>query len=425
MRPFFTALITLTIAFSIEAEEAKRFISLEDAKNYAVEQNYGIQALKEEVNVQDGELRAQRSNFFPKFGAVVGREYSDSKGTTEEANLGYLYGSINLFNGFADQSKSNQAESLKDIAESEYRNGVHKLKLEVEELYYSYLFKKDTLKFIEDAIKINSQHLETVRRRSNSGMASTSDLMEFKLHESFLLSEKASIEQDMLETKLHLVRLMGPALGTNFEPKGALPHFHIDGKIDSYLEQVNTSTESLKQSILRTDAALSELRAERSKWLPSIDLEVQAGALPLDDRVDSDSNVNVNGLLTAKWEFFSGFHTNAKIQQAKSHLRQRELEQKQTLLTSMANVETALRKLQSIQKRVDFEENNEKFAERLYKTTLSEYKRGVKNSADLKGVAQMVTETKIKKSSFNFEFLKTKIDLERSYNIKIQTSKID
>lgn len=243
--------------------------------------------------------------------------------------------------------------------------------------------------------------------------------MDFELRDSAIGSEMRSIRQQMDEDKIGLLRLMGPDMGNSFEPSGNLPHLHLVGGIDDYLSQVSTSVESLKQSTLQNENAIYDLRKSRSAWLPSVDVAVRVGALPLDDRID-DSARGMAGLVTAKWEFFSGFNTSGQIARAEAQLNRKQFESKQLMLGAMAAVEIAVRKLQSIEERVDLEIQNEERAFRLYKSTLGEYNRGIKNSTDLRAAEQILLDARLRRVGFKNEFLETKSELERIYNIQLK-----
>lgn len=398
---------------------ATKEITLEDAQRFAIEHNFGLQASRMEIEANRAEQTIAKSLFLPKFGVVGGLENRDGATKRESATLGYLYGNWNLFNGFADQMEAKKSYILVQVAESNFRRAEIELKSEMKRLFYRYLFQKSIYNFYDQARQLNENHLASARKRRASGLIAESDLMDFELRDSAIGSEMRSIRQQMDEDKIGLLRLMGPDMGNSFEPSGNLPHLHLVGGIDDYLSQVSTSVESLKQSTLQNENAIYDLRKSRSAWLPSVDVAVRVGALPLDDRID-DSARGMAGLVTAKWEFFSGFNTSGQIARAEAQLNRKQFESKQLMLGAMAAVEIAVRKLQSIEERVDLEIQNEERAFRLYKSTLGEYNRGIKNSTDLRAAEQILLDARLRRVGFKNEFLETKSELERIYNIQLK-----
>ncbi len=427
-RIVFTLNLTLFLVFSLYSHAAftesnTKNISVADAVRYATDHNFGIKALKKDLEVHEAEIEVQRSKIFPRFGIVGGFETRPLDDKRKSDSLAYGYGTLNLFNGFADLSEKRKAEVQKEISGSEYREGVKELKLNVEVLFFRYLYKKKTVGFLDESLKLNTNHQAAVKRRRASGLVSESDVMEFDLRESYLKSELNSTKLDMSEIKLNLVRLMGPELGLAFEPNGEIPHLHLEGTLDEYLTQVKEMNEKTRRASFEVESASAELRKGRSGWLPKVDLEGRVGRLPLDERAVG-SGSSYLGLLTAKWEFFSGLETRAQTSQAEAMLQRRELELKQTLLTAMAGVETSVRKLQSIQQRVDLEAQNEERAEKLYKSTMVEFSRGVKNSSDVKNAEETLLEARLRRVTFKNEFVETKISMERDFNVPAKVAEV-
>jgi len=405
-------------------EPTPKYISVEDAKNYAIRNNFGIQALKAEVTAQDAAVAVSRSSLLPTIGIAGGVDVEGSAGQRETAPLSYVYGRMNLFNGFADHNEQRKNVALKEISESRYRQAVTELKLEVEKFFYNYLLKKQFIQFYDEALALNEKHLSAVRRRKASGLVSDSDLMDFELRKSFLNSEITKTRQELAEIKLNLVRTMGPELGLAFEPKGSLPHWHLEGNVDSYLSQVKEYSEAIAQAGLTFETALAQLNAARSGWFPKIDVEARFGALPLDERFN-DNATSYSAGVVASWDLFSGFQTTAQTRKAEAELLREELMAKQTLLTVMAGVETSIRKLQSITTRVDQERDNEGRAQRLYKSTLAEFGRGVKNGADMKAAEESWLEAKTRRAELISEFITTRIEIERTYGIPVKVTQMD
>lgn len=428
----FLSLLAIDFAFaqsvqaSVGGNEARlpiKVIGLSDAIQYATEHNFGVKALKKDLEVHESEIEVQRSKMLPRLGVVGGFETRPIEDKRKSDSLAYGYATFNIFNGFADQSAQRAAEVQKDISESQYRQGLNDLRLNVEGLFFKYLFKKRTLEFLSESLKLNANHQAAIKRRRASGLVSESEVLEFDLRDSYLRSEMNSITLEMAEIKLNLVRLMGPDLGMAFEPSGEIPHLHLKGSVDDYLGRTREFNEDNKRASLEVETASADLSKERSGWLPKVDLEARVGLLPLDERFTQGGSSYL-GLITAKWEFFSGLETRALTSQAQAMLQKRELELKQTLLSAMAGVETAIRKIHSIQQRVDLEEQNEKRSEKLYRSTLAEFSRGVKNSSDVKNAEEGLLEARLRRASFKNEFMETKLDLERKYNIRVETEEI-
>ncbi len=402
------------------APEPQKQVSLDDAKRYAIENNFRIQGLKsrrDEIEAQKAQIF---SSFYPRLGVAGGADTELSGQNMQTAPLGFVYGSYNLFNGFSDLFQAKRSDVELRLNETQLRKAVLEVGLEIEKYFNLYLLKKYTLENYKEALETNQKHVALVNRRRASGLVSQADAMEFELRDSLLRSEMASIDQEMTEARLSLIRQMGPSVGTSVVPVGELPHLHLKDELNHFLARVkDTSSEILTANQQLEDATL-QLKSARATWLPSIDLEARAGYLDLEERPQGGGTAFA-GAVVARWELFSGFNTTARINEAEALRNRRELEMKQTLLTSLTDLEVAFRRLKSIEERVDLEEKNETRAQQFYKAVLSEYQRGLKNGSDVREAEEALLEAKIRQENFKYQFILNKLDLERSSGAEIPT----
>ena len=88
-------------AGAAEAKKEMIRLGLDEAKQFAVRNNYRIQALRSRLEAQKAEAQAVRSPLFPEIG-IVGGMSAEAEGTYDDAvPVGYIYGTYNLFNGRA------------------------------------------------------------------------------------------------------------------------------------------------------------------------------------------------------------------------------------------------------------------------------------------------------------------------------------
>lgn len=410
-------LIFLILSFSASGQER---ITLEDAKSYALKHNFSIKSLRQKLEASQSQISVFKSDYFPDLGVAAGGEgQSSSYGVARKksATVAYAYGRYNLFNGLRDQAQIDISKKNASFVESELKEREFILGLEVEENFYQYLYLKNKLKIYEKILATGLDQQKMVQRKMSVGQASLADLMEFKLQSSLLSSDIQSIKQELHAAKLAMVRILGLEIGYELEPVGDLPHYHV---IETLPELLNSLKES-SQDVVRgaIDVSISQLEAKKAKsgWLPSIDVEVKGGYLPLGERPASGGS-SVSGIVLANWEFFSGLKTVAANNVSIAQMYAKDHELKNRILTHMTSVENIYTKLKSIEQRVDTEESNLESAEKYYKTVISEYQRGIKNSPDVKSALELFKEVQLRKENFKYEFILAKINLEKEINKK-------
>lgn len=400
-------------AFGLEAEK----LSLEDIKRYAVGHNFGLKAAAAAADEAQAVTVQKRSAFFPKLSVVAGPDVrSEPKRNTSET-LAHFEGKWNLFRGSSDKLEFEISELNSQIASSAKRRAQFELELDVESLFYLHLINTAKLNGYRAASELNDKHRQLIRRRQQSGMASQADVMEFELRDSYLKSEMSSLTQVRDEARMGLSRLMGPNI-SSFEPVGRLPHTHLKLPVQVFLSKINSTSEPVKQASLASAAGAVAHKQSHANWFPSIDAEARYGKLSQDI---ASGNPAFQGLLLMKWEFFSGFETNGKIAEARARATRLENEFRQKLLSTMSDAEISYSRLLSIQERVHVEESNEARAEKYYAAVLDEYRRGIKNGADLKVAEDSLLQARIRASDFRYKFLEDKLRLERAIGFLIET----
>lgn len=418
----FVFFVTLAPSFSAYGANSAR-VSLEDAKRFAIENNFEVRALRrrlEEVSAQSSRTNVP---FFPKVGIAGGVDSQMTQKGNDAAPLGYLYGTYNVFSGFEDTYRSRAAGIETEKASIRLKQGELRVGLEVERQFHLHLFKKRSIEIKTQALELNEIHKGMARQRRGTGLGSEADVMEFDLRDALLRSDLAMLDQELEESRVNLRKLLGEEVGSGIEPVGSLQHRHLKGALADYIKRIPSESEIV--TVASRDLAVAETESKiwRSRWLPRVELDVKAGYLPLDSRPQS-GGVAVSGQLLAKFDLFTGFDALWERKEREAKRVRSEFELKQGLLNAASQVETAFRKIKAIESRVHFEEQNQHRAKRYYDAVLSEYRRGVKNSADIKVAAEMLFDSTLRWEGYKYEFLNQQVELERVLGGRVEAEVI-
>lgn len=415
-----SVICSISIGATPPPEEGGSKFSLEQAKKHAISHNFEVLALRKAFEEATALTRRARSSYFPTLGIAGGADTEISAHENEAVSLGYLYANYNLFNGFGDAYRAEMADLEAEKAKVKLERTEFRIGLEVEQVFHLYLFKKGALALREEALKLNDKHKKSAVQRKASGMSSVADVMEFDLSESLLKSDILLLQQELEGARTQLKKLLGEEIGAKIEPVGALQHQHLKGSLMDYVNRIKDESESVLLSARTHQVATVESKVWRTKWLPKLDLEVKAGYLPLIER-PAQGGASISAMVLAKVDLFSGFDTVAEKNQMEAKRLRTEAELKNALLSAVSDMETAYRKIKTIQARVDLEEQNASRSDRYYKAVFSEYGRGVKNSADLKVASEQVYEAHFRREAYKFDFLTEKLNLEKALGGKVET----
>jgi outer membrane protein TolC len=261
--------------------------------------------------------------------------------------------------------------------------------------------------------------------KKRSGLAADSDVMEFDLKDATLRSDLLLLDQEIEEARVALKKLLGEEIGSKIEPVGSLQHQHLKGNLLELMKRIKNESEPVQLGAKEVLISSLEAKSIQSKWLPKVDVEVAAGYLPWDLRQVEAGTAMIGGKIVAKLDLFSGFDTLYEQKASIAKRMRQEAELKNILLGAMTDTENAYRRISTIQARVDLEQENESRSRKYYASVMNEYRRGVKNSADLRVAADGLFEASLKRESFKFDFLNSRIDLERALGGKVETETIE
>ena len=392
-------------------------ITLEDAKRYAIEKNYRIKVLKDDAYAIGAEKGMAKSAFLPRLG-VVGGVSSYGEVAKEIGPVAYGYAKYNIFNGYRDQTRKDLADIDFEKAELKLSREKFVIGLDVEKAFHTYIYFNDLIELQNKALSLNNDHKALVNKTKRAGRSSSTDVMEFKLKDAILKSDMELLHQKIEETRTGLKMLLGEEVGSKVTPVGTIQHQHLLGDLMSYLDRIKKTSLPVRMASL--DLKESQVRSStwKSSWLPTVDLEVQAGRFAIESR-DEKQETNVSFLLTAKYELFSGFESRYEKKKRYAVLSRDENYLKQNILSSITEMETTYRRLKTIEKRVDLEERNVDRSLAYYHGVTQEYLRGYKNSSDLASAADGYIESRKRKTQFMYDFLMEKLQLERAMGAKV------
>lgn len=390
---------------------------LEEAKKFAIENSPRVKSSRDNMLVLKAEKDLTNSAYYPRVGLVGGvSSYGDFQEDFGPVAYGYL--TYNLFNQFIDDRASKLADIDLERAKLLLAREEFLVGLDVEELFYTYVYYSELLSLQEKAIEQNNDHKALVSKTKKAGTSTETDVMEFRLKEAILRSDKELLKQRLQETRMRLKMLLGEKFGSDVTPAGVIQHQHLKGSLNSYLERVKTSGLSVKIASLDFKETQAKSTSWQSSWMPRVDLSVMAGRLPSEIPGEREEN-NVSLLLTANYELFSGFESREEKKKRDFQLSRDEHNLKQNLLSATTEMEIIFKRLVTIEKRVDLEAQGVNRTYTYYRLVSQEYLRGYKNSSDLASAADRYTESRRRKVQFMYEFLVEKIKLERTMGAEV------
>ena len=382
--------ITVFCTWLIYAAGFSAEFTLEQLQELVLKNNNRIKATSLDIEAAEVDVKIQRAKFLPKLGVQLGKEWTRSTSLNESDDIRAIYGNVNLFNGFKDSSGLKKSRLTKSFYKKNSDSKRLEFKLNIEELFYNYLFLRKKEGILKSALSRNNKHLKLVKRRLNSSLITKTDLLEFQLRKSELEAEYESIILSLNRFKKRIFSYSGVENIQESEIIGELPHLYANEKLESVLSKGIKNNNDIRNLELSTKLNELDSKINNSAWYPSVNLQARHGHLDENETgVSNDERATVVSVM-ATWELFSGMSTKEKMKKIKVQKVANQYRLKQTKLDLGLEIENLLNKLSILEKRINSTEEQQKVSKKLYKETLAEYKKGVKDSGSLTGASDLL-----------------------------------
>lgn len=403
---------SLVLNAAASAEEASHRLDLASAKAQALSVSPELSALRHAVDEASARKELGGTAYHPKVGVAAGAESRSNNATQERGSLGYLYGSLNLFNGFADSRRLDLAANELERASLSVRRHERLLELEVERRFSEYLFAKAALALNSAAVVKNDAQAEAAKRRRAAGLGSDADTLEFELRGASLKAKSLQLAQQEYDAEVELGRLLKLEDGRKINPVGTLEHGHIKGSLSEFLTAARLSNADIAEARFGVSAASISQNVWKSRWLPRVDFEARTGKLPMDERPAGETRVTTLALV-ATMDLYAGNESSWIRREgvARSMKEQRAFDAISQGVE--AGVKRSFQRLKTLEASIDIEKANEGRAARYFDAVMREYRVGVKNSADLRVASEVSTDVSARLLQYTLDSIVERLEFER------------
>jgi outer membrane protein len=377
----------------------------------ALENSIELKNANAEAEIAKLHLKEKQGLLWPTLSLGAERGQSNLQNVQSENNSLYGLAQWNLYRGGGDFGEIDKARMSFEKAKLHRDRKFNQLKLEITKNYYDLIYALEAISIKEQAIKLNSEQRRMAQVRMQSGFTSKSDVLEFDLRESVLLSDLVSLKQDFQAKSRAMDLLLSRKLSTG----SVLVSGHLKREKNE-LVRSEVIQKLLERNILLKglELSLKELEAQaqidEAKLSSRLNFEAKVGSLASDSNTAAKYS-DYSTSLVFVLPLFSGMQSSnissAVIQ--KRQLLANEIEAEKMKLVSEVNL--LMDKAESYEQRLEIEELSLEKSMEYYKLTLDEYRRGLKNSPDVVGASERLLEVKIRNLEFRKDLLQAKLDI--------------
>lgn len=424
-----TAVMTfgLMICSSLQPIYSQQVLTLEDAIQTGLENNYGIR-ISENIHEQAANNHSLgNAGFLPSLGISASQvetiEDSDQEfadGTTQE-NRGARNTSQNaalefdwtIFDGLQMFQRYDRLGMLREVSDEELRLSMENLVANIALTYYDVIRIREQVANLEDNLEVSQERVEIEEAKVEIGSGSEYQLLQAR---SDLNEDRAALFRERNQLSEAMIRLN--------ELLSRDPHEEFDVTRDIRINR-NLLQEDLYQKLLAENAELSiarmqkdithlEMREIRSERFPQISISSAYNY----SRSENDGGFfrfnEARGLtfgLTARINLFDGFNTSRRVQNAHIDRKNAELAYESDKLRLESEFLANFRSYQNSLELVDLEEENFLNAEETLDIALERFRIGSISSLEFREAQRtfLAAETRLINARFEAKVAETEL----------------
>lgn len=411
------------------AGTGQELLTLENALEIALQNNYGIQVARNDLEISQVNNNLGNAGFLPLVQLNAGFDNSISdvnqsflNGTTQERR-----GAVNktqqlgievtwtLFDGFQMFTTRERLRELEKTNKLFLRADIEQTFVRVTQFYYNTVQNKQTLKAFEEAVRLSEERYKLANDKYQVGSYSKTEVLQAEVD---LNSDKSQMLRQKVilnNAKITFNQILARGLNTEFDVQDSL-NFESGLNLSTLTQETITNNVNLK--ILKANQnvqmlSYKEIQAER---YPRIDLrtgynlnraQLQSGFL-----ISNRLNAFHYGLVLS-YPLYNGSQLTRRLQVAKINLNSTEIILKDTTTRLEQRVSQVFNNYTLSKELLSLEENNLKVAERNYELAKDQYKLGVIPSLELRVAQNNLIQAKLRLVNVQFDIKNSETELKR------------
>jgi outer membrane protein TolC len=386
--------------FCLDQANAQNALSLKDAFDIALQNNFSIQIAANDFEVTKKNNVIGNAGMLPSINGVVNQDNQvlDSKqkflNGTENNRNGAKINQLNagvelnwtLFNGMKMFATKSKLAELEAIGEVRLRQQMETLLTRVAKAYFDILLLREQLKSGKEFIEISEKRLEIAKAKVLAGKSAKPEVLNAQVNLNTDLAGYKRLETQYKNSKLGLNLLMGKDLSFTFEatdslmPKDAL-------SIESIKELAAKNNSGIQSAKLNREVAQFQLKEIKGERYPSLQLKSGYSYNQQQSQAGFLQSANTNGFhygLGLNLTVFNGFDIDRRIGNSKIAFKNSDLLLKDSLLKLEVAVTQAYNVYLNNIDLYAFEKTNLDVAKQNFELSRDQYDQGMISSNDLR-----------------------------------------
>jgi outer membrane protein len=281
-------------------------------------------------------LPQSTANFLPSVGLSAGRtEYSDKENNLDTSTNSY---SLSLSQPIYHHGSFVQRATAKSSvaqAEAIYKSSQQALVLDVANAYFGVLAAKDGLDFAIAEKESNARQLDQTKQRFDVGLVAVTDVNESQAAYDISVAQAIAAQNSLDNAKEALREITGSYPDKLAVVNDDIPLLPPDpDNLEDWIKKAMDQNTELQAAIQATEQARENVKAQKSGYYPTLDLNLSADRGDTTTKYPSPPKVKTKiddtmATLQLSMNLFAGGVTKSRVYQARQYLRASEENEEQ------------------------------------------------------------------------------------------------
>ena len=342
--------ILLLIAFLSISVKAQEVLTVSEAIELALENNYGIKIASNNNRIAGNNTSVLNSGYLPTLTGNAGAtynldnteaEFSDGRVTNLDGAESSRYNaSLNLnytlFDGLGRHYDYKRLKEQYQLSELEARETIENTIFQLFTVYYNVAQISENVDALEQTLSISKDRIVRAQYQFDYGQSTKLGVLNAQVDINNDSINVINSKQRLKNTKRDLNVVLGNAYGNEFSVD-TLVNFKIDISKQDLFDKMKSNNVSLLQ--IEKNIAINEftIKANKSGYLPTVGLTGTYGWNKNNNNAASfvavSTNTGLSGGVNLSWNLFDGGRTITQVKNAKINLENQQLQKESVLIS--------------------------------------------------------------------------------------------
>jgi outer membrane protein TolC len=401
-------------------------LSLEQAVERTLQNNYNIQMVKKDLQIADNNVSYGNSGFLPTLDAAGSYRYSAEDSETETSQ-GTFPGNNNrvtnssasvslgwtLFDGFAMFARYDKFEELKNLNSIALQLEIETRLQELFNTYYQINMLDKSIQLLDETLEFSQDRLDFLTSSNEYGATTGTEVLRAQVDYN---TDNSNLKRQKVERNTAINRLKYIMGEINDAQYKLTSDIEIDelGDYTKLKEMAFERNSSIQQAMINREISEYDEKIIEAAYYPN----VRFNAAYSYSEQESDkgfilgsSNQGYNASINASWNLFDGFRTNIADQNTEVLQEKQDIFIQSIRAMIEMNLMTNYQSYSDLKEILELEVQNLETANENFERSKSMFKYGTINSLDLRQsqINLLATEQRIVNLKYEIKTFETMI----------------